>query len=103
MAVSPREAMARQIAGLVSEGPVRERSPIARDVAEVWEVEIQKGTAITRHPLKDLGLTKCLIAAIQRDDHVRVAGGNDQLAAGDTAIILVHKEIEDSMMKMLVK
>lgn len=103
VAVSPREAMARQIAGLVSEGPVRERSPIAGDVAEVWEVDIQKNTAITRHPLKDLGLTNCLIAAIQRDDYVRVAGGNDQLAAGDTAIILVHKEVQDSIMKMLVK
>jgi len=94
VAVSPREAMARQIVGLVARGPVRERSPIAGDAAEVWEVEVAKGAPATNVSVRELGLTKCLIAAIVRQDYVKVPNADDRIQAGDTVVLLVQKESE---------
>ncbi|MEZ6121609.1 MAG: Trk system potassium transporter TrkA [Planctomycetaceae bacterium] len=101
VAVSPREAMARQIVGLVAKGPVRERSPIAGESAEVWEVEIRKDAPVTRGSLRELALPRCLVAAIERGDYVRVAGADDRLQHGDTAVMLVHKEGQQAVLKML--
>lgn len=92
VAVSPREAMARQIVGLVSKGAIRERSPIAGEAAEVWEVEVRKNVAATKSSLRDLAMPKCIIAAIERADHVRVPHADDQLQAGDTVVVLVHQD-----------
>ncbi|APZ93137.1 Trk system potassium transporter TrkA [Fuerstiella marisgermanici] len=100
VAVSPREAMARQIMGLVGKGPVRERSPIIGDTAEVWEVEIRKGVPATKAPLRDLSLPQSLVAAIERGDYVKVPNADDQLKAGDTAILLVQKQSEAEILKM---
>lgn len=100
VAVSPREAMARQIVGLVAKGPVRERSPIAGDDASVWEVEVRKDVPATLAPLRDLALPKCLVAAIEREKFVKVPSANDQLKAGDTAVLLVHKDAEAEVLKL---
>ncbi len=100
VAVSPREAMARQIVGLVSKGPIRERSPIAGGFAEVWEVEVREGVAATKAPLKDLILPGTLIAAIDRRDYVKVAGADDQLVGGDTVVLLVHRDAGEHVLAM---
>ncbi|MEQ9407769.1 MAG: Trk system potassium transporter TrkA [Fuerstiella sp.] len=94
VAVSPRQAMARQIVGLVSKGAVRERCPIAGDAAEVWEVEVREGSPATKAPLKDLALSQSLVAAVERGDFVRVPNADDQLQAGDTAVLLVQRQAE---------
>jgi trk system potassium uptake protein len=100
VAVSPRQAMARQIVGLVAKGPVRERSPIAGDTASVWEIEVRKDVPATLVPLRDLALPNCLVAAIERKEFVKVANADDQLKAGDTAVLLVHKDAEAEVMKL---
>lgn len=100
VAVSPREAMARQIVGLVAKGPVRERSPIAGDSASVWEVEVRKDVPATLAPLRDLPLEKCLVAAIEREKFVKVPNADDQLKVGDTAVLLVHKDAEAEVLKL---
>lgn len=91
VAVSPREVMARQILGMVQGGPILNRSDVAAGDAEVWEVEIMADTPITRAPLKDIELRQSLIAAIVREDYVRVPGANDQVQPGDTVVVLVQK------------
>jgi trk system potassium uptake protein TrkA len=91
VAVSPREVMARQVLGMVEAGPIISRSSISGGDAEVWEIEVHAETPITRAPLKDIVLNQSLIAAVEREDFVRVAGANDQLSPGDTAIVLVQK------------
>jgi trk system potassium uptake protein TrkA len=92
VAVSPREVLARQIQGMVETGPILDRSFISGRDAEVWEVEVGQGVPITRAPLKDIDLKHGLIAAFERDEFVRVPGADDQLQAGDTAIVLVQRE-----------
>lgn len=97
VAVSPREAMTRQIMGLVTEGPIRERSSIAQDAAEVWEVEVPTGAPATRKSLRDLSLSGCIIAAVERADHVRVPTADDQFEAGDTVVMLVQQDAKDTI------
>lgn len=101
VAVSPREAMARQIVGLVAAGPVKERSPVAGDIAEVWEVAISEGAPVTRAPLCELNLPGSLVAAIDRADFVKVPGANDRLSPGDTAVLLVHRDSQEAVLKLL--
>ena len=100
VAVSPREAMARQIVGLVARGPVRERSPIAGDAAEVWEVEVLKNVPATQAALRDLALPNCLVAAIEREKHVKVPTADDRLQPGDTAVLLVHKDAQAEVLTL---
>jgi len=97
VAVSPRQAMARQIVGLVATGPIKERSPVADDSAEVWEVEVRDGVAATQAPLRELPLTGCLLAAIERQEFVKVPGADDQLQSGDTVVLLVHRAVESKI------
>ncbi|MCR9200894.1 MAG: Trk system potassium transporter TrkA [Planctomycetaceae bacterium] len=92
VAVSPREAMARQIVGLVSRGVIRERSAIAGNAAEIWELEVRKNVLATRKSLRELALPNCIVAAIERAEHVRVPSADDQLQAGDTVVLLVHRD-----------
>ncbi|MCH2213029.1 MAG: Trk system potassium transporter TrkA [Fuerstiella sp.] len=100
VAVSPRQAMARQIVGLIASGPVTERSPVAGDTADIWEIEIRPHVAATRAPLRELPLTGCLVAAIEREEHVKVPGASDQLQTGDNVVLLVHRAVETKIMSL---
>ena len=99
-AVSPRKVMTRQVAGMVAGGPVLNRSSIAGGEAEVLEVEVWEGTPITLAPLKEIELSQSLIAAIVREDYVRVPGADDQLRTGDTALVLAQKNCVDANLKL---
>ena len=97
VAVSPREVTARQILGMVQGGVILAGSEISGGDAEVWEVEIVSGAPVTLAPLRDVSIPGCLIAAMVRADYVKVPGADDQLQAGDTAVVLVHKSsMEDA-------
>ena len=91
LAVSPREVMARQVLGMVEAGPIIARSDISGGDAEVWEIEVCPGAPITEAPLKDVVLSNGLIAAVERENYVRIPGAEDQLLPGDTAVVLVQK------------
>jgi trk system potassium uptake protein len=91
VAVSPREVTSRQILGMVQGGVIISGSEISKGDAEVWEVEIVEGAPVTKAPLKDVSLPGCLIAAVVREDFISVPGADDQLKAGDTAVVLVHR------------
>jgi len=100
LAVSPRDVMARQVLGMIEAGPITCRTPISGGDAEVWEIEVNRGAAITEAPLKDLALHRSLIAAIEREDFIRVPGADDQLTPGDTAVVLVQTDSRDETLKL---
>ncbi len=95
IAVSPREVMAREVSGMLSGGVVIAASEIANGTAEVWEVEIEPDSPISRAPLRELQLNGCLIAALVRAEFVTVAGGDDQLRPGDTAVVLLRSDLKE--------
>jgi trk system potassium uptake protein TrkA len=101
-AISPREVMAKQILGMVEPGPIRIRSESAGGDAEVWEIEVAENTPITQAALKDIQTPQTLIAAIEREDFVRVPGADDHIRPGDTAIVLVQRDSRESALELFV-
>jgi len=90
-AVSPREVTAREVLGMLQGGVIIGGSKISGGDAEVWEVEIVAGAPVVGTPLRNVALPGSLVAAIVREDFVKVPGADDELRPGDTAVVLVHR------------
>jgi len=100
-AVSPRQVMAKQVVGMLHSGPVVSRSPLGRGEIVILEVEVREGSPATEHVLANLDLPgQCLIAAVTREDFVRVPGADDRLKSGDTVIVLVEESVVDAAVRV---
>ncbi|MDP6466731.1 MAG: Trk system potassium transporter TrkA [Pirellulaceae bacterium] len=91
LAVSPRDVLALQILGFLNTGPVISRSTLLGGGVGVYEIEVLPGAQATEHVLANLHLPeRCLIAAVMREDYVKVAGADDRLQAGDVVVALIE-------------
>ena len=99
LAISPREVMARQVMGFLNTGPVISRSTLPGGSIEILEMEVLAGAPATDHVLANLPLpAACLIAAVMRENYVRVPGADDRLEPGDTVLALVEDAtVEDAI------
>ncbi len=99
LAVSPRDVLARQILGFLNTGPVISRSTLLGGGVGVYEIEVLPGARATEHVLANLHLPEhCLIAAVMREDFVKVAGADDRLQAGDVVVALIEdSDIETTL------
>ena len=101
LAVSPRQVMARQVMGFLHSGPVVSRTSLAGGEIGLFEIDVLPDAPATEHVLARLELPQqCLIAAVMRDDYVRVPGADDHLREGDTVIALVEESAVDEMLKV---
>lgn len=100
VAVSPREVMARQIRGMVNAGPIIARTLISGGDAEIWEIEILPGSAVTKSPLKELKLGRALVAALVFEDYVRVPGADDYMKPSETAVLIVEGSQAEATVKL---
>jgi trk system potassium uptake protein TrkA len=56
--------------------------------AEVIELIPNKGSKITKKPLRELGFPKdAIVGAVMRDDHVFIPVGDTQIEAGDKVVL----------------
>ena len=74
------------------------RRAVCDGVAEVVELEVGEGSEVTRAPLKELPLTRGLVATVVRSPAIWVPGGDDQLKAGDSVIVLVQSDSADEVL-----
>jgi len=104
LAVSPRDVLARQILGFLNTGPVISRSTLLGGGVGVYEIEVLPGAQATEHVLANLQLPeRCLIAAVMREDYVKVAGADDRLQAGDVVVALIEDaSFEDTLKQFCV-
>ena len=95
-AFSPRVTAVTQIQRLLDAGPVRKLATLAEGIAEVYEIHVSSAAKkVTQVPLKDVKLPpKTIVAAIHRQDDVRVPGGDDWIALGDTVVVIAPSESE---------
>lgn len=100
VAVSPRLVMARQVLGMVSGGAILTTGETADGNVLIWEIEVKENSPVAQRPLKELSLSKTLIASIVRDDFVRVPTAEDILKPGDIAVVLVDKSIASEAIKI---
>ncbi len=93
VAVSERDVMAKQVLGFLNIGPVVTRTTLPGGSIGVYEIEVDEGCAATEHVLANLQLpAQCLIAAVLREEFVRVPGADDRLRAGDTVVALIDDD-----------
>lgn len=91
-AVSERDAMARQILGLLTEGPVLSQLQLPASDVFVLELEVMANSAVTQSSLLDTKLPEgVLVAAVLQEDYVRVPAAGDCLQAGNTALVLARE------------
>ena len=98
--VSPREVLAEEILAMLQIGPVISRREITDGGVEVVELVVGEGAEATRATLKDLPLTRGLVATIVRSPAIWVPGGDDQLKAGDSAIVLIQSDSADEVLAL---
>ncbi len=100
VAVSPRDVLARQILGFLNTGPVISRSTLLGGGVGVYEIEVLPGARATEHVLANLHLPEhCLIAAVMREDFVKVAGADDRLQAGDVVVALIEDAVFETTLE----
>lgn len=88
-AFSPRADAVKMILHLIDTGPVRSLATFAAGSAEVYEVRPSSRAKILGNELRNIQLPlQAMIAAIRRDDRVRVPGADDQIQAGDTLLVI---------------
>lgn len=92
-AVSDRDAMARQILGLLTEGPILSQLQLPASDVFVLELEVLEGSLVTQSSLLEAELpVGVLVAAVLQEDYVRVPAASDCLQAGNTALVLAREE-----------
>ncbi|MCA9102339.1 MAG: Trk system potassium transporter TrkA [Planctomycetales bacterium] len=100
-AVSPRQVIAKQVLSFLTTGPLVSQTNLAGSDVLVLEIEVREGVRATEHVLAKLALpSQCLIAAVMREDYVRVPGADDQLRSGDTLVMLAHATVLDDVLKV---
>ena len=96
-----QELMAKQVLGFLNKGAIISRTSIAGSDISVLELHVESGAPITEHELANLQLpSQCLIAAVSREDYVRVPGADDRLRAGDTVVALADRAAETKMLPL---
>jgi trk system potassium uptake protein TrkA len=101
IAVSERDAMARQILGLLTEGPVLSQLQLPNSDVFVLELEVSANSTVTSTELAKAQLPEgVLVAAVLQEDFVRVPTANDRLQPGNTALVLAPeryvKNVQDA-------
>lgn len=101
-AVSPREVVAKQVLGFLTNGPIVSKTALSEGSSlSVLEIDVKEGSPATEHVLANLGLpAQTLIAAVIREGFASVPGGDYQFETGDTVIALVADEMIELIEKV---
>jgi len=87
--ISPRLLSVGLALQFARRGRVKAVAALMEDFVEAIEVEASSSCRLASSTLADLGLPKgALVAAVQRDDVIRVPGGDDRIQPGDRVLII---------------
>ncbi|MCA8953696.1 MAG: Trk system potassium transporter TrkA [Planctomycetes bacterium] len=100
VAVSPRLLCANRILAFVRSRSISTIATIEEGKAEVIEIEVQAGSKVAGRKVKDAGFPRgCVVAAITREDgSVVIPGGDDELVAGEQAVLFVLEKVVDEVL-----
>lgn len=102
-AFSPRAVAVKAILNLLDIGPIRSVATFADHIAEVYEIRPTRRAKILGQELRNIKLpAQTMIAAIRRGDRVYVPGAEDQVAEGDTLLVIGPVGITDDLRKLFV-
>jgi len=104
MAVTPRACIANRILRLVHQGQVTSLAVLGEGQIEVLEFAMGDGSPVLGRKLKDFKSKfprGALIACILRGEQVIVPGGEDEIHAGDSVILVASSDSVDAARKLL--
>lgn len=88
-AVTPRACIANRVLRLVSQRTVSSLAVLEEGRVEILEFKIKGDSPALGHRLVDVKFPKdCLVATILRGEEVIVPGGDDEIHAGDSVIVI---------------
>ena len=100
-AFSPRADAVKAVMRLIDTHPIRSLATFADGIAEVYEMRPSKRSKVLGHVLRNIDLPQhTIIAAIRNEDRVYVPGADDQIAAGDTILVVGPRGIEDELVSL---
>ncbi|MHC4063673.1 MAG: Trk system potassium transporter TrkA [Planctomycetota bacterium] len=100
-AFSPRAVAVNEIRKLLDRGPVRCVATLAQGTADVYEIHPKRRATAIGKELRNLKLpANCMIAAIQREEEVKVPGAEDTVRFGDTVLLIGPHRIEQDLKKL---
>jgi trk system potassium uptake protein TrkA len=100
---SPRIVAAKELTKLIDDCPIKKMTSLARGVAEVYEIGPTSGGIGLDRPLKEITLPKgAFIAAIQREDKLKVPGANDKVQKGDILVFIGPANAEKQLSKLFI-
>lgn len=101
IAVSEREVMSKRVLGFLNTGTVISRTLLPGGNIGVFEIEVLDGAPITQAELAQLKLPGgCLMAAIMRNEYVRVPGAKDQFRPGDSVVAFIDEAVVSEVLGM---
>lgn len=104
VAVSERDAMSKQIKAFLNDGILLSKAKLPGGLISVLEVEVAEDSRATAGTLAEVGLPdRCLVAALVKQEQVHVPGANDQIVAGDVAVLLVEEDVVDTAISFFSK
>jgi len=100
-AFSPRVTALEEVQQLIEERKMHPLATLAEGIAEVWEIIVSDAAKITNQPLREIELpARTMIVAIERDDEVRVPGGEDFVLAQDRVVVVGPPDAEKQLRKL---
>lgn len=100
--ISPRVLVIGITLQHVLGGRVRSVAQLLEDRVEVLEVEVAKGSALTRGTLSEVKLPRgVLVAAMQRGESLLVPRGSDRAEPGDHVLLITTSENEPLLARFL--
>ena len=100
---SPRVVAAKEVLRLIDDSPVKRLATIAEGVADVYELTHARNGSAVGKQLKDIKLPKgAFVAAVQRQDDVRVPGADDTIQSGDGLIVIGPRKIERPLRDLFI-
>lgn len=104
LVISPRACIANRVLRLIHQGQVTSLTVLGEGQIEVVEFEVGDGTPVLGKQLRDFTFPRgALIATIMRGEQVFVPGGDDEIHAGDSVIIIASSDSLDAARKLLQK
>ena len=101
--VTPRAVASDHILRYCRGGGVESLTQLEGGQAEVLELRVDRGSRAVGVPLRRLGLPRgTLLCAIVHGDEVVVPRGDDALAAGDVAVVLVTTAARASVLRLFL-
>jgi trk system potassium uptake protein TrkA len=98
---SPRAVAVREIEDLLADRRLHRLATLAEGAIDVYQLAVDKKASVAGKPLREIKITPdWMIAAVERNNAVKVPGADDTIEPGDT-VLVIGRSGEEAKLKRL--